>query len=89
MRIRRLSKDLRDNKYSIRRARLMVRGSLPRKRPRDRGKRARSVRKEWRRIRRLETSRGWYGSLRARNRLKQSLLRTSKRRMRRQKLRSY
>ena len=89
MRIRRLSKDLRDNKSSIRRARLMVRGSLPRKRPRDQEKRARSVRKEWRRIRRLETSRGWYGSLRARNRLKPSLLRAIKKRMRRQRLRSY
>lgn len=89
MRIRRHSKDQRDNKSSIRRARLMVRGALPRKRPKDRGKRARSVRKEWRRKRRLETSRGWYGSQRVRNRLKQSLLRTSKRRMRRQRLRSY
>jgi hypothetical protein len=89
LRIRRLSKDLRDNKSSIRRARLMVLGVLPRKRPTDRGKRARSVRKEWTRKRRLETSRGWYGSLRARNRLKPSLLRTIKRRMRRQRLRSY
>ena len=89
LRIRRLSKDLRDNKSSIRRAKLTVRGALPTKRPRDRGKRARSVRKEWRRKRRLEKSRSWYGSLRARNRLKQSLLRTSKRRMRRQRQRSY
>jgi hypothetical protein len=89
LRIRRLSKDLKDNKSSIRRARLMVLGALPRKRQRDLGKRARSVRKEWRRKRRLEISRGWYGSLGARNKLMQSLLRTSKRRMRKQRLRSY
>jgi hypothetical protein len=66
LRKRRLSKDLRNHKSSIRRVRLM---GLLRKRPRDRGKRARSVRKGWRRKRRREKSRGWYGSRRARNRL--------------------
>ena len=87
LRKKRLSKDLRNHKSSIRRVRLMV---LPRKRPpRDREKRARSVRKGWKRKRRGETSRGWYGSPRARNRLKQSLLRIIRRRMRRRRLRNY
>ena len=87
LRKKRLSKDLRNHKSSIRRVRLM---GLPRKRPpRDREKRARSVRKGWKRKRRLEKSRGWYGSRRARNRLKQSLLRISRRRMRRRRQRSY
>ena len=89
LRIRRLSKDLRDNKSSIRRVKLMVLGALLRKRPTDRRKRARSVRKEWRRKRRLEKSSGWYGSRRARNRLKQRLLTISKRRMRKQRPRSF
>ena len=89
LRKRRLSKDLRDNKSSIRGVRLLM--VLPRKSPpRDPRKRARNVRKGWRRKRRWwETSRGWYGSRRARNRLKQSLLRIGRRRMRRRRLRSY
>ena len=73
LRKRRISKDLRNHKSSIRKVRLLM--VLPRKRPpRDPGKRVRSVRKGRRRKRRGETSRGWYGSRRARNRLKQSLL---------------
>ena len=89
LRKRRLSKDLRDNKSSIRRVRLLM--VLPRKNPpRDPGKRARNVRKGRRRKRRWwERSRGWYGSRRARNRLKQSLLRIGRRRMRRRRLRNY
>lgn len=86
LRKRRISKDLRNHKSSIRRVRLM---GLPRKRPRDRGKRVKSVKKGWRRKRRGEKSRGWYGSRRARNRLKQSLLRISRRRMRRRRLMNY
>jgi hypothetical protein len=89
LRKRRLSKDIRNHKSSIRRVRLLM--VLPRKRPpRDPGRRARNVRKGRRRKKRCwETSRGWYGSPRARNRLKQSLLRIGRRRMRRRRLRSY
>jgi hypothetical protein len=47
LRIRSLSKDLRDNKSSIRRVKLMVLRIQPRKRLKDRGKRVTSVRKEW------------------------------------------
>ena len=55
-RIRRLSKGLRDNKSSIRRGEMLMvlTGRPPRKRPpKDRGKTARNVRKEWIRKRML------------------------------------